>query len=128
MVCTGVDFITSHYINSLDIFETEKYLGPQNVTGNYWNYQRVSLEEQTRYISDDVIMLVVHGMDDQVVNVINTMKLTKVIMKIQIFKFLKLIIQDLTANNFIFQQQVSLDISRVYMYVCILDLNRVSLS
>ena len=117
MVCTGVDFITSHYINFLDIFETEKYLGPQNVTGNYWNYQRVSLEEQTRYISDDVNMLVVHGMDDQVVNVINTMKLTKVIMKIQIFKFLKLIIQDLTANNFIFQQQVSLDISRACMYI-----------
>ena len=117
MVCTGVDFITSHYINFLDIFETEKYLGPQNVTGNYWNYQRVSLEEQTRYISDDVIMLVVHGMDDQVVNVINTMKLTKVIMRILIFKFLKLIIQDLTANNFIFQQQVSLDISRACMYI-----------
>ena len=56
------------------------------MTGNYWNYQRVSLEDQTRYISEDVSMLLVHGMEDQVVKVVNTMKLTKVITNILVSK------------------------------------------
>ena len=57
------------------------------MTGNYWNYQRVSLEDQTRYISGDISMLLVHGMEDQVVKVVNTMKLTKVITNILDSKF-----------------------------------------
>merc|ERR1712012_114015 len=89
----GGDIISSALLKSPvidwtihDTFETEKYLGPRNVTGNYWNYQRVSLDDQTQYISADVSILVIHGMEDQVVRVVNTMKLTK----------------DLTDNNFIF--------------------------
>ena len=79
------------------------------MTGNYWNYQRVSLDDQTQYISADVSILVIHGMEDQVVRVVNTMKLTKANINILFyFQLSKSIFQDLTDNNFIFQQQVSL--------------------
>ena len=61
-----------------DTFQTEKYLGPHNLTENYWKYQRAGLEDQTRYIREGLEMLLVHGMEDRITHIQHTMTLARV--------------------------------------------------
>ena len=63
---------------NLDSFETDKYFGSGNVTSNYWRYQRASLDDQIRNIGQDTKLLVVHGMEDSIVDIKHSMKLARV--------------------------------------------------
>ena len=50
----------------IDHFVTAKYFGSSNMTGNYWTYQRASVDpDKMRYLGSNVKLMIVHGMLDQ---------------------------------------------------------------
>ena len=87
---------------------SEKYFGADNLTDNYRQHLRASVEGEMRYMRRDVMMLLVAGMEDSRINITSTMRLARVSRLIKYLENdLQSPFQELTDNNIIFQQQVN---------------------
>ena len=57
---------------------SEKYFGADNLTDNYRQHLRASVEGEMQYMRGDVMMLLVAGMEDSRINITSTMRLARV--------------------------------------------------